>query len=127
RHVAGSGDGAYMQLSGTSMSAGFVSGAVALLLEQRPSLRPADAKAVLQLTSSFLASAGLVGAGAGEVNVLAAVQFVDGDGLRYTTIAEERIKPIGLSTAGNISAWIRAEANHQSSLGSNTIVWSDTI
>src|SRR5262249_2868032 len=67
RHVAAGGAGAYMQLAGTSMSAGVVSGAVALLLEQRPPLRPADAKAVLQLTSSFLPSAGLVGAGAGEL------------------------------------------------------------
>src|SRR4030095_4507784 len=61
RHVAGAGTGAYMQLSGTSMSAGVVSGAVALLLEQRPNLKPADAKAVLPLTSSLMPSAGLAG------------------------------------------------------------------
>ena len=33
---------------------------------------PADAKAVLQLTSSFMPSAGMLGAGAGEVNAAAA-------------------------------------------------------
>jgi serine protease AprX len=54
RHVAGSGPNAYMQLSGTSMAAGVVSGAAALLLDQRAGLRPADTKAILQLTSSFM-------------------------------------------------------------------------
>ena len=62
----GSGANAYMQLSGTSMAAGVVSGAVALLLEHRPHIKPADAKAILQVTSSFLPNAGVVGAGAGK-------------------------------------------------------------
>src|SRR5262249_19946781 len=39
RHVAGSGVNAYMQLSGTSMAAGVVSGAAALLMEQRAQLK----------------------------------------------------------------------------------------
>src|SRR5205823_3529468 len=58
-HVTGNGPNAYMQLSGTSMAAGVVSGAVAILLEQRPRMAPRDAKAVLQLTSSFLAESGI--------------------------------------------------------------------
>ena len=41
-HVAGSGTNAYYRMSGTSMSAGMVSGAVALLLEAVPGLDPAQ-------------------------------------------------------------------------------------
>ena len=76
RHVAGSGADAYMQLSGTSMAAAVVSGSVALLFEGRGSLTPAEAKIALQVTSGFDTSAGLVGAGTGSVNIIAAVQFV---------------------------------------------------
>ena len=52
RHAAGVGGNAYMALSGTSMAAGVASGAVALLLEEKPKLSPASVKAILQLTSS---------------------------------------------------------------------------
>src|SRR5439155_17977877 len=71
RHVGGSGANAYMQLSGTSMATGVVSGSVALLLEGRD-LKPKTTKAVLQMTSTFMPEAGLAGAGAGSLNVLAA-------------------------------------------------------
>ncbi len=81
RVVRGGGD-AYLELSGTSMSAAVVSGAVALLLQARPGLTPAAAKAVLQVTSGRLAGAGLVEAGAGAVNVLAAVDLVTGAAAR---------------------------------------------
>ena len=58
-----------MQLSGTSMAAGFVSGAAALVLDARGGLTPRETKVALQLTSTFMPSAGLVGAGAGMINV----------------------------------------------------------
>jgi len=75
RHVAGTGANAYIQLSGTSMAAGVVSGGVALLLEQRPHLKPFDARAILEVTSTFMPEVGVVGAGAGSVNLIAAVGF----------------------------------------------------
>jgi len=74
-HVSGRGATAAMQLSGTSMSAGVVSGAVALLVDEHDRLRPAEAKAILQATSTFIATVGLLGAGTGSVDLTAAVQF----------------------------------------------------
>ena len=43
--MSGQGAGAYIEMSGTSMSTAVVSGALALLLDARPSLTPAQAKA----------------------------------------------------------------------------------
>jgi serine protease AprX len=76
RVVSGSGANAYIELSGTSMAAGVVSGAVALLLEARPDLTPSDAKVALQLTAGPVAGAGLIEAGAGSLNVVAALGFL---------------------------------------------------
>ncbi|HTM26189.1 MAG TPA: S8 family serine peptidase, partial [Vicinamibacterales bacterium] len=75
-HVTGSGTSAYIELSGTSMSSAVASGAAALLLEARPGLTPAQVKAALQLTSSRVAGAGLIEAGAGSLNVAAALGLV---------------------------------------------------
>ena len=87
RHVAGSGPDSYIQGSGTSMAAAVVSGAAAVLIEERPGLRPLTTKAALQLTSTFLPASGLIQGGSGSLNVLAAAEFVrDGD-LGDTTIA----------------------------------------
>ena len=60
RHVAGSGANAYMALSGTSMAAGVTSGAVALLLEEKPRLSPQEIKLALQVTSSLMSGEGLL-------------------------------------------------------------------
>ena len=84
-HVTGQGPNAYFQLSGTSMSAAVVSGAAALLLDARGALRPADVKAALQLTAAFMPEGGLIAAGAGNVNVLAAVELVKRRQLPKTT------------------------------------------
>ena len=99
RIVSGQGSQAYIELSGTSMAAGVVSGAVALLLEANPTLTPADAKLILQLTSSPVAGAGLIEAGAGSVNVAAAVvlaanqitspaeTYIAGESAQYSAVA----------------------------------------
>jgi serine protease AprX len=74
-HKAGTGSNAYMQLSGTSMAAPMVSGGVALLLQGQPSLTPAQVKLVLQSGSTFVSDGGLMGAGAGSVNIWSARQY----------------------------------------------------
>jgi len=76
-HVAGSGNNGYMKLSGTSMSAAVVSGGVALLLEANPNLTPWQVKLALQTTSTFMPDAGLVGAGAGSINLRGARQVAN--------------------------------------------------
>src|SRR5262249_24767358 len=103
RHVAGSGAGAYIQLSGTSMSAAVVSGAAALLLDGRSKLSPIDVKIVLQVTSSFMADAGLAGGGAGSVNILGAAEWpkLSDDS---TFIAGERQQPSGLVITSDTEA-----------------------
>jgi serine protease AprX len=98
RHVSGTGADAVMQLSGTSMSAGFVSGAAALVLDARGTLTPRDTKAALQVTSTFMPSAGLVGAGAGMINALAAVELMETNELPATTIGGERTISSGIFT-----------------------------
>ena len=82
------------------MAAGVVSGAVALLLERRPGLRPMDVRAALQISASYMADAGLVASGAGSLNALAAVNLVSrprSAGIT-TTIAGETILASGLTT-----------------------------
>ncbi len=93
--VAGKGQRAYMELSGTSMATAVVSGAAALVLESRPRLTPAQVKVILQLTSSRLAGAGLIEEGAGSLNVLGAVALVRGVAPTRVTVASESYEPAG--------------------------------
>jgi serine protease AprX len=98
RHVAGTGANAYIALSGTSMAAGVVSGSVALLLEAKSSLTTSATKATLQLTSTFLPSVGLVGAGAGALNTLGAVRLVETAQISRAQLAGEHVVGSGILT-----------------------------
>ena len=100
RHVAGSGANAYMQLSGTSMAPAVVSGAAALLIEQRSQLRPSLTKIVLQEASTFDSATGLLGSGAGSLNVLSASEMLSRRGDRSdasSTIGGELVHSSGLA------------------------------
>jgi serine protease AprX len=59
--------------SGTSQSAAVVSGAVALLLQQRPTLTPDQVKKLLTSTAAVMPAADSVGRGAGQLSVKAAI------------------------------------------------------
>jgi serine protease AprX len=108
RHVAGSGVNAYMQLSGSSMAAGVVSGTAALLLEAKPSLTTRGTAAVLQLTSTFLPAAGLVGAGAGMINAAGAVELLATNQRPETTIGGEDVVASGIYTMSTSAMLIAA-------------------
>ncbi len=65
----------YLSLSGTSMAAPQVAGAVALMLEANPRLTPNLAKAILQYTAHADAEYGPLQQGAGFLDVLGAVRL----------------------------------------------------
>jgi hypothetical protein len=77
-HVGMRGDNArsrYMRLSGTSMSAGAVSGAAALVLQANPSLTPNLTRAVLSWSAQILEDEDLFEQGAGLLNVEGALRI----------------------------------------------------
>ena len=67
-HVAGKSTNAYMQLSGTSMSAAVVTAGAALLMQAQPKITAYQLKVALQSGATFMKDGGLVGGGAGSVN-----------------------------------------------------------
>jgi hypothetical protein len=74
-HVDGTKtNGRYMMLSGTSMSTGVVSGAVALMLQANPSLTPNQVKAILMYTAQIMNGPSLFEQGAGLLNIDGAVR-----------------------------------------------------
>jgi serine protease AprX len=65
----------YLSMSGTSMAAPVVTGAVALMLEANPSLTPNAVKALLQYTAQPLPDGEVLAQGAGLVNIAGAVRL----------------------------------------------------
>jgi subtilisin family serine protease len=71
-------DGKYQMLSGTSFSAAYVSGVVALMLERNPALKPAEVRAIVMKTARDLGAPGRDDLfGAGEADAFAAVAAVN--------------------------------------------------
>lgn len=68
-HPEGHVGGRFMRASGTSQAAAVVSGAAALLLQQRPNLTPDQVKALLTATASPLANAHATAQGGGMLNL----------------------------------------------------------
>ena len=70
---------AYIDMSGTSMAAPFVTGTVAYLLSFNPTLKPDQIKAIIESTASDIGAAGWdEDTGYGLVNVKAAAQILNG-------------------------------------------------
>ena len=141
RHVTGSGPNAVFQLSGTSMAAAVVSGAASLLFDERNNLHPADAAAALELTSTFMTSGGLLSAGAGELNVLAATELLGTrhpPALAQTVIEDESVTASGwliadapagflVSASPQSIVWTKSESIVWTGLVSESIVWAGTL
>ena len=76
----------YFRMSGTSMAAPVVAGAVALLLEDQPGLTPDQVKHRLMGTANPIAGDG---AGAGQLDIFAAMQSTSTDSANTGTVASE--------------------------------------
>ena len=66
----------YARVDGTSLAAASAAGGAARLLGVHPSLTPWQVRLALQTGARFVTSAGLIGGGAGRVDVGAALRFV---------------------------------------------------
>jgi serine protease AprX len=131
-HVSGQGNKSYISFSGTSQASAVVAGAAAVLLQANPKLTPVQLKFALQGTATAMPEAGLIAAGAGSLNVAAAVQMaVRGPAARNvtTTIGGEEVQATGIAYQNvylsgpkpNTVLW------GQGSIYGDKQVWGDTI
>ncbi len=110
-----------MMLSGTSVSAPVVSGAVALMLQANPGLTPPLVKAILQYSAQALPNASLVEQGAGLLNVDGAVRLAKA---MRTDIAS-RVKAGTITPGSSIN--ITALPTPSSTVAGQTFNWSRTV
>jgi serine protease AprX len=68
------GTGRYFKGSGTSQAAAVVSGAAALLLQQRPTLSPDQVKKLLTSTATPMTGVDAIAQGTGQLNIHSAIQ-----------------------------------------------------
>ena len=125
-HAAGSGIDAYMTMSGTSMAAPVVSGAVALVLESNSRLTPQQVKSALQYSATFMPGAGLLGAGAGALNVVAAIESaLNGPSLESAVIGGESVTPSGRITVTRYELKSSRHIRGEEILWGDRIIWGD--
>ena len=106
----------YMMLSGTSMSAGVVSGAAALMLQANPSLTPNQVKAILMYTAQIMNGPDLFEQGAGLLNVDGAVRVAAAMSSKAATavVGQKLVTGQGLPAP-------------QSVIAGETVAWSQSL
>jgi serine protease AprX len=87
------GTGRYFKGSGTSQAAAVVSGAAALLMQQRPALTPDQVKNLLTSTAVPMTGVDAIAQGAGELNINSAVMAAT-----PTTATQSFAKALGTGT-----------------------------
>jgi serine protease AprX len=114
RHVNGLGGG-YLKLSGTSMATPMVSGAVALMLQAKPNLKPAQVKFALQITSQLLPGYGLIEQGAGSMDVPLAMASPQ---------CSAAMAPTGTASRSTVRRWSGAAHSCGATAWSGATPWS---
>ncbi len=105
----------YMLLTGTSMSTGVVSGAVALMMQANPGLTPNLVKSILMYSAQIMDGPDLFEQGAGMLNVEGAVRLSKSiSRYAYALPAGSTLASLGLPSP-------------QSTIAGETCVWSQSL
>lgn len=110
-----SSKGRYMTLSGTSMSTGVVSGAIALILQANPGLTPNLVKSILMYSAQIMDGPDLFEQGAGMLNVDGAVRLARSlSKVAYALPVGQKLNVYGLPSA-------------QTTIAGETFAWSQGL
>jgi serine protease AprX len=132
----------YLKLSGTSMAAPAVSGAVALILQKKPDLNPNAVKAILMYTAEKR-NAPAAAVGAGYLNIAGALNLAtnintsasngsywllnNGLGLSYSNVLAGSPVVWGKTIVWDDTLYSGTYLNFNKDAWGLTIVWSETI
>ncbi len=122
RLIDGRGSHDYFTMSGTSMSAAVVSGAVALLLDGRGDLTPLQVKLALQASADFMPEAGLLASGAGSLDLKGLDEIYN---LAPTLSGASTGFSLGVPTANGATSQVIVSGDVI--VWGNVIVWGDVI
>ncbi|AGZ43673.1 S8 family serine peptidase [Actinoplanes friuliensis] len=90
----------FLRGSGTSQAAAVVSGSAALLLEQRPGLKPDAVKQLLMSTADPIAGGDAYAAGSGQINIARAARTKTANGFKQLNLAATGLGTLEASRGG---------------------------